>query len=280
MKKPSRCGPGPLHDRLGRSAATGRIRLRNTLRCLNGRPSHARHERRVAMWKGFHRCAMPQSSPTIRDIAREAGVAVGTVSRVLNSSGPVSLVTAKRVRAVMDRLGYVPSDAGRALRTGESRVLGLLVPTISNPIFARSLEGIESVLHARGYAALLVSTGYDSAIEAEALSTLAFRGVDGLIATLADGAAAPDTGVPTVLLYNRPDGPEAVLALATVDSRTALRAARCDGPDHRTRPSSHRILGRPLRRLRPLGGPRRGLLRRDECGGLAGLASRTGRFRG
>lgn len=185
---------------------------------------------------------MPQSFLTIRDIAREAGVAVGTVSRVLNGSGPVSSVTADRVRAVMDRFGYVPSDAGRTLRTGASRVVGVLVPTISNPIFARSLEGIESVLHARGYAALLVSTGYDPDVEAGAVAMLASRGVDGLLATLARADVAPDAGVPAVLLYNRPDGTETASALVTVDSRAAVRAA------------TDRIIAKGHRRIAFVGG--------------------------
>ena len=168
---------------------------------------------------------MPNPPTTIRDVAREAGVAVGTVSRVLNGSGPVSPATAERVRAVMARLGFAPSEAGRALRTGASRAVGVLVPTISNPIFARSMEGIEAVLRARGYAALLMSTRYDPAAEAGALATLVARGVDGVIATLARADAAPATPVPTVLLYNRPDGTDPGAALATVDSRGAVRDA-------------------------------------------------------
>ena len=88
--------------------------------------------------------------PTIRHVAHEAGVAVGTVSRVLNGSGPVGAATAARVRAVMHRLGYAPSAAGRSLRRGESRLIGVVVPTVSNPIFARSLEGIEGCVRARG----------------------------------------------------------------------------------------------------------------------------------
>jgi DNA-binding LacI/PurR family transcriptional regulator len=168
---------------------------------------------------------MPSSHPTIRDVGDAAGVGIGTVSRVLNGSGPVSPATARQVRAAVERLGYVPSDAGRTLRTGASRVVGVLVPTISNPIFARSLEGIEAVLHARGYAAFLMSTGYDAADEARALSMLAARGVDGLIATLARADAAPGVAMPMVLLYNRPDGTDGSAALATVDSRGAVRLA-------------------------------------------------------
>ena len=185
---------------------------------------------------------MPNPPITIRDVAREAGVAVGTVSRVLNGSGPVSPATAERVRGVMARLGFAPSEAGRALRTGASRAVGVLVPTIANPIFARSTEGIEAVLHARGYAALLMSTRYEPEAEAGALATLVSRGVDGLIATLARADAAPATGVPTVLLYNRPDGTDAASALATVDSRGAVRDA------------TRRIIARGHRRIAFLGG--------------------------
>ena len=168
--------------------------------------------------------------PTIRHVAQEAGVAIGTVSRVLNGSGPVGAATAARVRAAMHRLGYVPSAAGRSLRRGESRLIGIVVPTVSNPIFARSLEGIEGCARAAGLSTVVMNAGYDPAAEDGLARTLVGRGVDGLILTLAAPSEAglarlAALGRPFVLTYNRPDGPAAGAALATVDSRAASRAA-------------------------------------------------------
>lgn len=167
------------------------------------------------------------SRPTIRQVAQEAGVSIGTVSRVLNASGPVSPATALRVRAAAAQLGYAPSQAGRTLRSGRSRAIGVLVPTISNPIFARSTEGIEAVARARGHATVLMSSGYDRASELATVAALAARGVDGLILTLTDAAPARlDTvtahDVPVVLLYN-PAPADARVGVVTVDSRAATR---------------------------------------------------------
>lgn len=167
---------------------------------------------------------------TIKDVAREAGVAVGTVSRVLNRSGAVHTATVARVEAAMRRLDYVPSEAGRTLRRGASRAVGVLVPTVSNPIFARSVEGIEAAARARGHATVLMASNYAPDAEEEIVASLVARGVEGLLLTLAD--AAPDRlapirahGRPFVLLYNCADGAAADVALATVDSRAAARDA-------------------------------------------------------
>ena len=178
---------------------------------------------------------------TIRDVAREAGVSVGTVSRSLNGSGPVRAGTLARVREAMDRLGFRPSEAGRALRRGASRSIGVMVPTVSNPIFARSLEGIEAVARERGYSTVLMSANYDPGSEDGIVATLVARGVDGLVLTLADTSptrlgAIRALGRPHVLLYNQPVRPAADddgnapaegerPALATVDSRAAARGA-------------------------------------------------------
>ena len=165
------------------------------------------------------------SRPTIRDVAREALVAVGTVSRVLNGSGPVRDDTAIRVRDAMDRLGFVPSQAGRSLRQGISRSIGVLVPTISNPIFARSLDGIELAAREREVSAVLMSSDYDAGAEAAIVATLVARGVDGLVLTLADTSPGRLSrlrahGVPFVLLYNRRTGRQARPATPATPSRS------------------------------------------------------------
>lgn len=176
---------------------------------------------------------MPASSrPTIRDVAAAAGVAVGTVSRVINCSGSVRTETAERVRAVIAEIGFRPNASGRALRLGETGAIGVLVPTISNPIFARSLEGIEQASAAFGYSTIVASSRYDRVRELDQVAALAARGVQGLILTLADTtvdriAAIAAHGLPFVLVYNPPEdaAETASYALATVDSHGAVREA-------------------------------------------------------
>ena len=174
---------------------------------------------------------MTEPRATIRDLARRAGVAVGTASRAMSGAGAVSVETASRVHAAARDLGYRPSAAGRALRRGSSQAVGVMVPTTANPIFAQSLEGIEAEARAAGLSVVMVASGYDGARELDAMAALAARDVDGMILTLVDTsparlAAVAAHGFPHVLLYNRSQGPESGgPGLVTVDSRAAVAEA-------------------------------------------------------
>ena len=167
--------------------------------------------------------------PTVRDVAARAGVGVGTVSRYLNASPALGAAAHAAVERAVDELGYRPDPAGRALRRGSSGTVGVLVPTLANPIFALSLDGIESGLREAGQAVIVATSGYDRVREREAIETLRDRGVDALIATLCDplaGGRAPleASGLPHVLLYNEvpADGSPAPPTV-TVDNRGAVR---------------------------------------------------------
>ena len=97
------------------------------------------------------------SSTTIRDVARESGVSVATVSRYINSSAPVSPEIAERLEQVMAELKYVPQTAARQLATQKTMVVGLLLTTMYNDFFGPLLYGIESVVRENKYN-LLVAT--------------------------------------------------------------------------------------------------------------------------
>ena len=75
-------------------------------------------------------------APTISEVAKTAGVSVATVSRVVNGSPSVSHETQARVQEAIERLGYQPNVWGRSLRRGESRVVLIIVPNVSNPYYA------------------------------------------------------------------------------------------------------------------------------------------------
>lgn len=79
---------------------------------------------------------------TIQDVAREAGVSVATVSRAFNLPDKVMPATRDLVLGVAERLGYAPNASARTLRTQRSRVIGVVLPTLLNPVFAECLEGI------------------------------------------------------------------------------------------------------------------------------------------
>jgi LacI family transcriptional regulator len=96
--------------------------------------------------------------PTIRDIAREAGVSVATVSRVTHDDDRVTGDTKRRVQEAIDRLGYTPSSLGRALSYQRTNTLGIVLPGLGGPYFAALIEGAESIALERGVAINVLGT--------------------------------------------------------------------------------------------------------------------------
>lgn len=118
---------------------------------------------------------------TIKDVAREANVSVATVSRVFNSSGPVSEETRARIREVAARLRYSPHGAARSLITSKTSTVGVLLPDLYGEFFSEVIRGMDQTAQRSGYH-LLVSSSHDAKEEIEA-ALRAMRGrVDGLIA--------------------------------------------------------------------------------------------------
>ena len=145
--------------------------------------------------------------PTISDIAREAGVSLATVSRVLNDKAEgVGAGTRQRVKEVMGRLGYEPCGVARGLATGKSRAVGLIVPDIADPFFPLVIKGAEEALRSLGYGVFLCDSDRDLAKEEAHVRILMEKRVDGVIlnSTAADGDCQLDVlerrGVPRVLL--------------------------------------------------------------------------------
>lgn len=121
--------------------------------------------------------------PTTRaDVARLAGVSTAVVSYVVND-GPrgVSADTRRRVLQAIEQLGYRPNPNARALKTGSTGMIGVVVPEILNAYYAEFVETIDSMAQARGSAVLLGITHQDAAREAALVPSLVDRGVDGLI---------------------------------------------------------------------------------------------------
>ena len=143
---------------------------------------------------------------TIKDVARRAGVAISTVSAVLNRSAPVSEDTVAKVEAAVAEIGYTPHGAAQSLRSGRSRLIGLVVPNVANPHFAAVARVVENVCLAAGYTTVVYSTGQDADRESQVLTMMRMQRVGGLIVipTRSDaghGAALVNQiHVPTVLL--------------------------------------------------------------------------------
>ena len=117
---------------------------------------------------------------TIKDVAREAGVSVATVSRVWNEAAFVSAETRQRVAAVATRLGYSPHGAARSLITRTTHALGVLLPDLYGEFFSEIIRGIDHTAQAAGYH-ILVSSSHESKDEIDA-ALRSMRGrVDGMI---------------------------------------------------------------------------------------------------
>jgi DNA-binding LacI/PurR family transcriptional regulator len=118
---------------------------------------------------------------TIKDVARRAGVAISTVSAVLNRSAPVSEQVIGKVDKAIAAVGYVPHGAARSLRSGNSQLIGLVVPNIANPHFAAVAREIENICLTAGYMTVVYSTGQDPERESQVLKMLRVQRVAGLI---------------------------------------------------------------------------------------------------
>lgn len=102
---------------------------------------------------------------SLRDIAKHAGVSVGTASNVLNRPGLVAPETVKRVQQVIEELGYIPNGYVKQMSAGQSRTLGLVLPNVSNPFFAEVARGVEDAAALKNYAVFICNTGESHARE-------------------------------------------------------------------------------------------------------------------
>lgn len=118
---------------------------------------------------------------SIRDVAREAGVSVGTVSNVLNRPEKVSPATVERVLAAIEHLGFVRNDAARQLRVGRSRSIGMVVLDTRNPFFTDVAHGAQAQALSDGYTVLLGGSDEDSSREVALLDLFEEQRVAGLL---------------------------------------------------------------------------------------------------
>jgi len=122
-------------------------------------------------------------SSTVTDVAREAGVSSATVSRVLNRPYLVRESTRERVLKAMEACGYVTNALARGLSSRRSSTVGIIIPTITNPIFASSTGGAQSVFQSHDYTLFMGATDYDRVQEARLIRSFMEQQVDGLILT-------------------------------------------------------------------------------------------------
>lgn len=119
--------------------------------------------------------------PTIIDVAKKAGVGVGTVSRVLNNSPQISEITRKKVLKVIEELHFVPNVAGKRLSSKRNNVIAVLVPVLTHPFFSNLVAEIEKEAQKAGYSLLLCCSQHNIEKEKEILKRIASKEADGAI---------------------------------------------------------------------------------------------------
>lgn len=118
---------------------------------------------------------------TIGDVAKEAGVSIATVSRVINGNYPVKESTRKKVQKVIDQMQFEPNVLARGLINRKSDTIGVIVPSITNLFFPSVVKAIEKTLRNKGYHIYLCDTDGDPGQEVSYVKSLASRQVDGII---------------------------------------------------------------------------------------------------
>lgn len=142
----------------------------------------------------------------IEDVARRAGVSPATVSRVLNHPEIVRPELRDKVARAVASLSYTRHSAGRALKSGRTRTIGAIVPTLGLSIFAEGVEALQNRLSENGYTLFIANSQYDQRRELQEMRSLVERGIDGIV--LVGGSHAPElraliaqAGVPVITTY-------------------------------------------------------------------------------
>lgn len=128
-----------------------------------------------------------QMKATMKDVAREAGVSTATVSHVINKTRFVEKETKNKVLKVLKKLSYYPNAAAQSLRSKKTKVIGLIVPDISNFFFTAVIRGVENSLKKYGYNLILADSNENLKIEKEQIRVFNAKLIDGLIVAPASG---------------------------------------------------------------------------------------------
>jgi LacI family transcriptional regulator len=204
---------------------------------------------------------------TIKDVAREAGVSVATVSRVISSHPNVRDQTRERVQAVIERIDYRPSAIARGLVSQRTKTLAVVVSDISSPFYPQMIRGVEEAANAAGFTIILLTTDDDLERHRRALQVLRDQRVAGVVhgsARLDDPEVRSliDGEIPTVLV-NR-GLPRARTAQILLNNRRGGEIA------------TEHLIGLGHRRLLHLAGPKFAQNARDRAAGFVRAAARAG----
>ncbi len=168
---------------------------------------------------------------TIADVAARARVSKTTVSRVLNGKGELDASTAERVRRVIEEMGYVPSSRAVGLARGRTRVVGMLVPSLTWPWIGEVLQGAVDVLETERYGLLLFTCNRGAESMLQFGTQVSAKSFDGLLVIEPEGtldyiATLHARGLPVVLIDDRGQDPGQLPSVVTTNRNGAATAAR------------------------------------------------------
>jgi LacI family transcriptional regulator len=205
---------------------------------------------------------------TIRDVAAEAGVSIGTASKALNGQGKLRPQTRERVAEVAHRLGFAPNPLAQALLTGRSFTVGLITTDSFGRFSIPVMLGAEDALGMGQISVFMCDTRDDAERERQYVETLATRRVDGLIVTGRRIEPRPPVlaghGIPVVYAMTQPDSGDGPAVLP--DDEGGGHAA-----------ATH-LLGAGRTRIAHITGPRRFLAARKRAAGFAAALAQSGRL--
>ena len=130
--------------------------------------------------------------PTIKQVAKRAGVSIGTVSHVITGSVPVSSTLRVKVEAAIRELDYFPNHVARSLKTSRTRTLGIVVPHLTIPFYPRVIRGAEAAALDSGYSLISVNSDDHCGRQGELLSLLRSQQVEGILLVMAAGETPTD----------------------------------------------------------------------------------------
>ncbi|GEK59901.1 LacI family transcriptional regulator [Marinococcus halophilus] len=129
--------------------------------------------------------------PKIQDVAKAAGVSPTTVSRVLNNRGYISQSTKDKVYHAMEMINYIPNDLARSLYNQKTNLIGVIVPSTSNPFYGELVAEIEHACNTKGYKVLLCNSLHEADKEQEYWDMLQRNQVDGVIVVTYNRGVVP-----------------------------------------------------------------------------------------
>lgn len=206
-----------------------------------------------------HRVEKAGGRITVRDVANRAGVAIGTVSRVVNGAANVNPEIQASVERAIEELGWTPSVVAQTMRGGSTRMIGFIFSDIRNPLYSAMIKGAEDVLSEQGYMLVIASSDGLPKREIDLINLFKSRSADGLLFSVVE-----DNNVAVLRSLQAAGFPVVALERDMGSNIDSVVAAHLSGTFEATR----YLLGMGHRRIAMIAGGRKTRVGRDRLAGF------------